>query len=284
MKNKKINKSFYSKKLYGILCAVIAVGSLLIFPQFEMKAKAAEDHTCVYRWVTVSEGSGYADLYQQYSCKYCGYVKEINYMRSEIFVKERLYKQIEGAKKQAIIYSDFGLYHTVHDDLFALLSERNDLTVIIGYQYKGTYYQTTFPAGADYKEFLEDEQLFYGMLGLDGRCGIFTSVGNEVVSDLSELDRLEGAELLYARIRVCPQQGTVYFDLGNVHTVNETLITTLSKRNDVTAVITYKYNDKNYKTTFSAGADYSELLNDSVQFYGMLGLSGRCGIVTEICE
>lgn len=284
MKNKETKKCFCQKILYGMLCTVIAIGALVIFPQFGMKAEAAEDHTCVYRWITVSEGSGYADLYQQYSCKYCGFVEKINYMRSELFVRDRLYKQIEGAKKNGVITSDFGLYHTVHDDLFTWLSKRNDVTVIVGYQYQGTYYQTTFPAGADYTEFLEDDQLFYGMLGLNGRCGIFTLVGGEVVSDLSELDRLEGAELLYARIRVCPQQGTVYFDLKDVSTANETLFATMSKRPDVTVKITYKYKDTYYQTTFPAGADYTEILNDSVQFYGMLGLSGRCGIVTEVCE
>ena len=87
MKNKETKKCFFQNLLCSVLCAVITVGCLLVFPQFEMKAEAAEDHTCVYRWITVSEGSGYADLYQQYSCKYCGYVEKINYMRSEIFVK-----------------------------------------------------------------------------------------------------------------------------------------------------------------------------------------------------
>lgn len=283
MKNKETKKSFCQKILSSILCTAIAVGCMLVFPQLEMKAEAA-GHVCEYKWVTISEGSGYADLYEEYKCDICGAVSGINYKRSELFVRDELYKQIEGARKNGVVTVDFGLYHTVHDDLFTLLTKRNDVTVIINYQYQSIYHQTTFQAGADYSALLQDDVLFYGMPGFNGQYGITTAVGNVISGSLSEEAGLEGAELLYSRIKLVPNGGTVYFDLGDVHTVNDALFTALTKRSDATVIITYQYKDVYYKTTFQAGADYSELLTDSSQFYGMLGLSGRCGITTAICE
>lgn len=268
-----------------MLCTAIALTSVLVFPQFGMKAEARKNHTCEFgRWVTKSEGSAYQDLYQEYLCNICDDVIMINYMPAELFVRDRLNKHLVTARKNSVIYSDFGVYHTIHDEQLVALSSRSDVTVIITYLYEGIYYQTTFPAGADYTALLQDDVLFYGMPGLDGLCGITTAVGAPFVGNLAEIEKLEGAELLYSRIRMAPPQGTVYCDFKDLYTINETLLTTLSKRSDVTAVVTYQYKDQYYQTTFPAGADYSELLSDSMQFYGMLGLSGRYGIVTEICE
>lgn len=275
------NNYFSKKVLTGMLCAVIALGSMLLFPQFGMKAEA---HSCTYRWVTISEGSGYGDLYEKYECEVCGDVAKINYMRSELYVRDRLYRQIEGAGELGVVTSDFGLFHTVHDDLFVLLCNRNDVTAVVTYQYQGRYYQTIFPAGADYREFLQDDVTFYGMPGLNGRCGIVTSAGGEVLGDLSEVDKLEGTELLCKRIELAPEQGYVYFDFKDNHSVNDKLFNALFRRGDVTVIVVYKYKDVTYQTTFPAGADYSEFLKDSVQFYGMLGLNGRCGIATAVRE
>lgn len=285
MKNKKIEKRIWQKIISGVLCTVIAVGSMLISPQFELKAEAAKNHTCVAGpWKTLSKGSGFTDLYQERLCNICEEVVEINYMRSEDFVKDRLYKQIANAKENAVINTYFGPYHVVHDDLFIWLSTRNDVTAVVTYLYQGVYYQTTFPAGVDYTVFLQDDALFYGMPGLDEQYGIVTLIGEGVTGGLLELEETEGAELLYNMIRLCPKQGTVHFDFEDLYTINETLISTLAENNDITVKITYKYKEQDFRTTFPAGADYSELLNDSQKFYGMLGLNGRCGITTELCE
>ena len=282
MRNKGRKNCFFKNVLCSVLCTVIALGCMIAIPQFGMKAEA---HYCsCFKWVTISEGSGYSDLYQEYRCTECDEVNMINYKRAEFFVRDRLYTQIASAKANAVISTDFGLYSTVHDDLFIWLSKRNDVTVVVDYQHEGTVYQTTFPAGADYSEFLQDTQLFYGMPGMNGKCGVTTLVGETIVGNLSAIGKLKGAEQLYARIGAVPQNATVYFDLENVHTVQDSLFNSLAKRNDVTVVITYKYKDQTYKTTFPAGADYFEFLTDSQQFYGMLGLSGRVGITTAICE
>lgn len=281
MKKKETKKCFCKKLLSGVLSVAIVVGCMLSFPQFEMKAEA-KDHTCSYGWKTLSEGSAYSDLYQIESCNICGEIRMINYRRAQDFIRERMQNQIKNARKNWVVVNDLGFYHTIHDEVFGWLTERNDVTLVVTYEYQGIYYQTTFPAGTDYSELLQDDVKMYGMLGLNGVCGIVTSAGKEVGSDFPELVTLEGAESLYFHIDMAPQQETVYASFGDNHTINKTLLTTLTTRNDVTAVIMYEYKGMNYKTTFPAGADYSELLTEGTQFFGMLGLNGRCGITTEI--
>ena len=265
----------------GMLCTAIAMGCMLISPQFEMKAEA-KNHTCNYVWKTLSEGSAYQDLYEIKSCEICGEVQMINYKRAADFVRERLLEQIKNSRKNWVVVNNLGFYHTLHDEVLVLLTERYDVTLVVTYEYEGIYYQTTFPAGADYSELLQDDVKMYGMPGLNGRCGIVTSVGEEVPSNFPELAALEGAEAFYSHIKMAPKQETVYASYGDNHTIHKTLLSTLSERNDVTAIVLYEYKGMNYKTTFPAGADYSELLKEGTQFYGMLGINGRCGIVTEI--
>lgn len=278
---KKVNNSFFKKFMCGMLCTAIAMGCMLISPQFGMKAEA-KNHTCNYVWKTLSEGSAYQDLYEIKSCEICGEVQMTNYKRAYDFVRERMQNQIKNARKNWVVVNDLGFYHTVHDEVFVWLTERYDVTLVVTYEYEGVYYQTTFPAGADYSEFLLDDVKMYGMPGLNGRCGIVTSAGEKVPSNFPELVTLEGAEGLYNHIKMAPKQETVYASYGDNHTIHKTLLTTLSERSDVTAVIYFEYKGMNFKVTFPAGADYSELLKEGNQFYGMLGINGRCGIVAEI--
>lgn len=281
MKNKEKKNCFCKKFLCGLLSTVIAVGSMLVFPQFEMKAEAVE-HKCEYSWKTLSEGSAYQDLYQIYSCDICGKMELKNFMYAKDFVRDRLQKQIKNARKNWVVVSDLGFYHTLHDEVFVWLTERYDVTLVVTYEYEGIYYQTTFPARTDYSEFLLDDVNTYGMPGLNGRCGITSLAGAEVPSNFPELVTLEGAESLYFHIDMAPQQATVYSSFGDNHTINKTLLTKLTERNDVTTVIFFEYKGMNFKVTFPAGADYTELLKEGGQFFGMLGLNGRCGITAEI--
>ena len=178
MKNKEGTKRFIQRIVCSLLCATMALGAVLILPQFELKAEA-RDHYCSFVWRTISEGSGYQDLVQVYQCDVCNKIDWVYFKTSEGFVRDRLYGQIKDARNQGVIASEFGECHTVEDSLFTLLTERNDVTVMVTYQYNRTYYQTTFPAGADYTELLNDSEQYYGMPGLNGRCGIVTSEGKE---------------------------------------------------------------------------------------------------------
>ena len=282
MRSKRVTKVFLKRIISGLLCAVIVIGGVLFFPQYELKVEA---HECELRWRTISEGSAYSALYEVYQCIICNKVEEINYKTPEVFVRDRLYEQIKNARKQSVFASEFGVYHTVHDKLFTMLSEKNDITVMITYQYDDNYYQTTFPAGADYTELLQDDEKYYGMLGLNGRCGITTSIGRKLDGgNLVEDEKLKGAEEVYNHIELAPEHETVYADYGELHTINDSMISTIAEKKTVTTIITYVYDGQNYKTTFPAGSDYSELLNDAEQYYGMLGLNGRCGIVTEVAQ
>lgn len=281
MKNKEIKKCFGKKLLCSVLSAAIAVGCMLGLPQFEMKAEA-KHHECDYTWKTLSEGSAYADLYEIESCDVCGVIRMRNYKQADEYVKERLEKQIKGARKNWVVVSDLGFHYNLHDDVFVWLTERYDVTLVVTYEYEGIYYQTTFPARTDYSEFLLDDIKIYGMPGLDGRCGITSLAGEKVPSDFPELVTLEGAESLYFHIDMAPQQATVYASYGDNHTIHKTLLNKLTERNDVTTVIYFEYKGMNFKVTFPAGADYTELLKEGNQFYGMLGINGRCGITAEI--
>ena len=279
MKSKGTAKLICKRIIGGFLCSAIVMSGVLVFPRYELKAEA---HECAFAWHTRSEGSAYSTLYEVYECVLCNKVKEINYKTPEVFVRERLYAQIKDARSQSVVASEYGVYHTVSDQLFTMLSKKNDITVMITYQYDDNYYQTTFPAGTDYSELLQDNEKYYGMPGLNGRCGITSSMGRGLDGgNLAEDVKSKGAEEVYSHIKLAPEHETVYADYGELHTINDAMITTIAEKKTVTTVITYVYGGQNYRTTFPAGADYTELLNDGEQYYGMPGLNGRCGIVTE---
>ena len=50
--------------------------------------------------------------------------------------------------------------------------ERRDVTTVISFEYKGEKYRITFSPEADYDALLNDEEQFYGYLGLSGYKGI----------------------------------------------------------------------------------------------------------------
>ena len=132
------------------------------------------EHVCQYEWETVREAGAGQDGLEQYLCKLCGSVQSTLTIPASQYQVQELYTKVTGAAEGETVTYDMGQIHTVCDKLFTKLQERSDVTLILTYQYKGTDYQTTFPAGADYTELLVDEEQFYGMLGLNGRCGIVT--------------------------------------------------------------------------------------------------------------
>lgn len=93
---------------------------------------------------------------------------------SRIYSEGGIYTVTFVDEQGAEVTCDFEELHTISDKLFTTLQNRKDLSLRITFTYKGRNYETTFPAGADYTELLEDEASFYGLLGLSGRCGIVT--------------------------------------------------------------------------------------------------------------
>ena len=131
-------------------------------------------HVCQHEWEVVREVSADQDGLEQYLCKLCGNVQSTLTIPASQYQVQELYTKVTGAGEGETVTYDTGMVHTVCDKLFTKLQQRKDVTLVITYQYKGESYRTTFPAGADYTELLQDADQFYGMLGLNGRCGIVT--------------------------------------------------------------------------------------------------------------
>ena len=132
------------------------------------------EHVCQYEWEVVREVGADQDGLEQYLCKLCGNVQSTLTVPASHYQVQELYTKVTGAAEGETVTYDLGMVHTVCDKLFTKLQQRKDVTLVITYQYKGESYRTTFPAGADYTELLQDTDQFYGMLGLNGRCGIVT--------------------------------------------------------------------------------------------------------------
>ena len=132
------------------------------------------EHVCQYEWEVVREVGADQDGLEQYLCKLCRNVQSTLTIPASQYQVQELYTKVTGAAEGEIVTYDTGMVHTVCDKLFTKLQERKDITLVITYQYKGENYRTTFLAGADYTELMQDTDQFYGMLGLNGRCGIVT--------------------------------------------------------------------------------------------------------------
>ena len=131
-------------------------------------------HVCQYEWEVVREVGADQDGLEQYLCKLCGNVQSTLTIPASQYQVQELYTKVTGAAEGETVTYDLGIVHTVCDKLFTKLQQRKDITLVITYQYKGENYRTTFPAGTDYTELMQDADQFYGMLGLNGRCGIVT--------------------------------------------------------------------------------------------------------------
>ena len=196
----------------GILSCVLALGAVLTMPVMGMTAKAEDyiivssssssttssspnqeknndgevefieeepvnripAHVCQYEWEVVREVGADQDGLEQYFCKLCGNVQSTLTIPASQYQVQELYTKVTGAADGETVTYDTGMVHTVCDKLFTKLQERKDITLVLTYQYKGESYRTTFPAGAEYTELMQDADQFYGMLGLNGRCGIVT--------------------------------------------------------------------------------------------------------------
>ena len=132
------------------------------------------EHVCQYEWEVVREVGADQDGLEQYLCKLCGSVQSTLTIPASHYQVQELYTKVTGAAEGETVTYDLGSVHTICDKLFIKLQERKNITLVITYKYKGENYRTTFPAGADYTELMQDEDQFYGMLGLNGRCGITT--------------------------------------------------------------------------------------------------------------
>lgn len=82
-------------------------------------------------------------------------------------------------------------------------------------------------------------------------------------------------------VQKAPVNGTAAWDSGKLCTVSDYMIRKLAARPDVTSVIGFTYQGKNYKMIIPAGTDFTALLNDKESFYGYFYFALQTGAVIE---
>ena len=85
---------------------------------------------------------------------------------------EELYGYIKDAAENGLVTYDAKTNTAISDYIIQKMAERRDVTTVISFEYKGEKYQITFSPEADYDALLNDEEQFYGYLGLSGYKGI----------------------------------------------------------------------------------------------------------------
>ena len=87
------------------------------------------------------------------------------------YVKD-LYGFIKDAAENGLVTYDAKTNTAISDYILQKMAERRDVTTVISFEYKGEKYQIIFSPEADYDALLNDEEQFYGYLGLSGYEGI----------------------------------------------------------------------------------------------------------------
>lgn len=118
-------------------------------------------HEHSYSWVTVQEAGVGQDGIEEYKCS-CGDVKERNVIPATQAAVSGMMDAIQNAPAGGNISFDSGRFYTMSDKIIKKLAERSDVVTEITFEYQGTAYKMTVPAGIDYTAILADEESFYG--------------------------------------------------------------------------------------------------------------------------
>ena len=142
-------------------------------PDVEDQPEIAEEvHLCNMEWVTTKEPSVGEDGEECYRCSSCGRTEQkMPIPGAEAYVKD-LYGFIKDAAENGLVTYDAKTNTAISDYILQKMAERRDVTTVISFEYKGEKYRITFSPEADYDALLNDEEQFYGYLGLSGYKGI----------------------------------------------------------------------------------------------------------------
>ena len=133
---------------------------------------AEEVHLCNMEWVTTKEPSVGEDGEECYRCSSCGRTEQKMPIPGAVAYVKDLYGFIKDAAENGLVTYDAKTNTAISDYILHKMAERRDVTTVISFQYKGEKYQITFSPEADYDALLNDEEQFYGYLGLSGHEGI----------------------------------------------------------------------------------------------------------------
>ena len=133
---------------------------------------AEEVHLCNMEWVTTKEPSVGEDGEECYRCSSCGRTEQKMPIPGAVAYVKDLYGYIKDAAENGLVTYDAKTNTAISDYIIQKMAERRDVTTVISFEYKGEKYQITFSPEADYDALLNDEEQFYGYLGLSGYKGI----------------------------------------------------------------------------------------------------------------
>ena len=133
---------------------------------------AEEVHLCNMEWVTTKEPSVGEDGEECYRCSSCGRTEQKMPIPGAVAYVKDLYGFIKDAAKDGLVTYDAKTNTAISDYILQKMAERRDVTTVISFEYKGEKYRITFSPEADYDALLNDEEQFYGYLGLSGYKGI----------------------------------------------------------------------------------------------------------------
>ena len=129
-------------------------------------------HTCNFEWTIKIDPTTGADGLEEYKCTGCGIVKESHPIPASVAVIKDFYGNVKDAPENGSITYDSGKLYTISDYLLKKMSERNDVTVTVNFEYQNAKYELTFPAGTDYSAVLTDEETMYGYFGVAAKLGL----------------------------------------------------------------------------------------------------------------
>ena len=133
---------------------------------------AEEVHLCNMEWVTTKEPSVGEDGEECYRCSFCGRTEQKMPIPGAVAYVKDLYGFIKDAAENGLVTYDAKTNTAISDYILQKMAERRDVTTVVSFEYKGEKYQITFSPEADYDALLNDEEQFYGYLGLSGYKGI----------------------------------------------------------------------------------------------------------------
>ena len=132
----------------------------------------SDSHTCNFQWITTIDPEVGMDGLEEYKCVECGAVQESHPIPASVAAVKDFYGKVKDAPANGTVTYDSGKLYTISDYLLKKMSERNDVTLTVNFEYQNAKYELTFPAGTDYTPVLTDEETMYGYFGVAAKLGL----------------------------------------------------------------------------------------------------------------
>ena len=129
----------------------------------EYSGSAKEVHSHSYSWVTVQAPGVGQDGIEEYRCS-CGAVADRSVITATQAAVSGMMDAIQNAPAGGSISFDSGRFYTMSDKIIKKLAERSDVVTEITFEYQGSAYKMTIPAGIDYTAILADDERGEGYL------------------------------------------------------------------------------------------------------------------------